>query len=269
MRFASLLVVFFAMALSASAATLPETFTPYYTPFPGGYAHGWNSTRTTQDTYNGSYSYLDWQGTPWFDPSNPWFSNWTSSTLSNNTTKYDSTTFFLDASGNAGVGPYLFDSITDSTTSYLNTTTYPLQGVTHVDGNKYNTRDTIVSMGIYSFDCRELVNAGLSGACAGSDIGSRLTTNMGLGGIWFSFDINMNDGTIFNYNRGDIGSWRYENIETWNRSWDSQAFNPTPEVPEPATYAMMGAGLVALALARRPWRTRTGLSPRSGKTYGK
>lgn len=245
MRTFSIIALLIALCLSAKGAPLVtnESFNYYNSNFSGGYVHGWKSTLNTTNTQSGS----------WIDELMSMTGTWTMSTASSNRSSYDSTTFLAPNSSNAGTGPYVYKSITNSINTYFNTATSALQG-THVNGGKYSTEDNVFSMGIYSFDCRDL--NGQSGACSGSDVGFRQTTNQGLGGFWFSFDI-LSDGTIANYDRGDISPWENVSVEVWNRSWPSVPFDtaqvPTTlsGVPEPATYGMMGLGLAGLGLLHR------------------
>lgn len=273
MRILNLVALIFALAMLSSGATfeestvvLGESFTPTFVAFPGGNISGYTSSRQTLYNQQSTNSYMDWFGAPWFDPTTPWFGTNIYSNLSDLNMAGMSLMLYDDLSGNSGTGNYLHNSVTNSTISSLSTTFYPLESRSHIAGQKYQTRYTDTSSGLYSFDCRDL--AGRSGACAGTDKGSRTTIDLGLGGIWFSFDLNVGDGSMYNFDRGDISSWMYTSTENWDRSWPSQPFNGG-DVPEPETMALMGIGLMALYIPRRygwrPSRIRAGLPSRSGK----
>ncbi len=247
-------VVFFALAILANGAvitdsttTLNESFVWWDNPI-GGNAFNFGSISTRNTLYNQSTtnSWLDWLDAPW--PQQPWFSNFSYSRLENFKSVTIGTRRNGDETGSFGTSDTLYNSKSFSTVSTMGSTLYPEENRLHIDIQKYKTLDSVLYSSLYSWDCRNLIQANLSGACAGTNDWERITTYQGLGGFYISFDL-LGD-LITNWTTGTIQPWSYSFSEAGSDMWDNQPFNSSP-TPEPGTWALIGSVLVGLPFLRR------------------
>lgn len=239
------LVLFFALAMSALGGTivLQDDFSPWHTNFAGGYSNGYNAVNKSLQTYQGSYESPDGSG--------QWLASYQSSSLTERFDTLNSTTLFTDPLGHSGVTDSKYESISIITYSYLQTTLYPLESRTRVYGLNSQALLDITENTRSTYDCRELIQAGLSGGCAGTSNGVRNTDNYTILWVWFTYDIN-NFGEISNYEKGQDYPYPYSYRETWSNIFPSQPSGGIgTETPEPIGFVLTGAGLCGIAALRR------------------
>ncbi len=236
---------FFALAMSATAGTivLQDDFQPWNLNLDGGYANGYDYNYRTLTTYQGSYEAPDGSGR--------WITSYQGSSLNERKDNQVSITMFTDPTSNSGRTNTLYESLSFITNSYIQTVLFPFENITHVYGQKSRSLIAVSENTTSTYDCRDLVLAGLSGGCAGTNSGYRYTDNYLLASVWFSYDIN-NLGEIVNYLRGEHTPYFYRHPEYWDYSFPSQPSGGLgTETPEPTTFVLMGAGLVGIAAIRR------------------
>ena len=253
LRFAFSLVVLFAVCLSASAATLITT--PLYDNY-GGNSSCTNAAITTCN-YNNWWNNASLQVQTWTDAGSYDNTSWVSAGKSD-TYNYNW--------GNSFGGSFF----TDDSGAGWNSSDYYNQYITSWSGQSLNTDGYLNTWGGNDNQLNHtLLNSVFMWSCTGDKCHQD--------NWWWSSNQFDYDGsgwwmaTLFG-EYYDSNTWQnaFSNLTTdhghssfdWNR-------NPASGVPEPGTNTLIAGGLIAFAALRRPWRTRTGLTSRSGKIWGK
>ena len=255
MRFFSFFVLFLALALAASGTSLTIT-TPLYDNWGGSsscnygtittcsYSNWWSNGIRQDTTWSDAGSY---GGTSWVSVGQSQYYNyaWGNS--------WGSSFFSADGGGGWSSSDSYNQSLGSWTGQSLDTNGF---------GNSWGGADTQTNHtlwnSIYTWAC--------TGAWCHQDTWwwSSNQYDYNASGWWMTmlFGEYYNSGNwenAFSTLTPDAGHYVYD----WNR------YGQPSGVPEPATYAMMAAGLFGLyAIRRRPCRIRTGLPSRSDKTYG-
>jgi hypothetical protein len=256
----------FAGTYTSETVVLQDMFSPWSLPFGTTEFHGSVSTRSTLTQSQSTSSWLDWLGAPWI--LNPWYNTSSYNRLEDTKTTQVGIREISDSNGNAGTDNSQYHSQTASTVRTLGSTFFPLEDRVHIDTQRYGMLDLVDSTSAYGWNCWDLINVGLSGGCAGSNKWSRTTTSMGLGGMWLDFDI-MSDGSIANFQSGNITTWFYSFTESGYDSWESQPSVPSfvlneptssfsvldsssnaSATPEPTTWGLIVIGSIMTAVLR-------------------
>lgn len=237
---------------TSNTVVLKDMFTPWSVPIGNNAEfHGYLSERNTLTQSQSTYSDVDWM--PWI--MSPFYTSSTYNSLDNNTTSQVGIRINGDSNGSFGTDSYSTFSRTASTIWALSSTFYPLEDRLSVNAQSYKMLNTTSSSNLYGWDCRDLINAGLSGGCAGSNQWSSSTTSQMLGGTWTDFDII--GGLFVNFQQGQFTPSSYTYSQAGFDSWPSQPYYPTGTgptdsgAPEPVTTAMIGSGLMGLSLIAR------------------
>lgn len=261
-----LFVILFAMATVASGSTYTNTTTLLNSSFTGwtapisplSYFTGYISSSSTLTQSQGTDSWLDWQNSGF--PQTPWFSTWSYNEMDNMTSSGVGLVINGDPTGSFGQGDNSGFSATLGTVWATDSTYYPLEDRVHFDAQVYRTLDTTAASNTYTWDCRDLVLAGLSGTCGGSDADRMTFTNSILGGVWLGLDFTL-EGQFINFQSGAITPYSSSYTLTGFNSWSSQPAvdsllngpSSLSSTPEPGTWVLVlaGGGLALVGKLRR------------------